>query len=824
MMEFCINSIIVVAGPTGSGKSWFIKEKLFPKLCEFIDSSLIKVISSDDNRKFIIGNEVEKYSNDFSFSSKGAYELLKTQINVLTSYPQNRYTKILIVDTTGLSNEFHKIISEIREKNKYSSFAIVFNYKKTEDFFLHSKNKQKTEQQLRTFRTTIFKSLYDYKQVYTIKDKKFSDEISVKISYEDLAVKLNECVVVGSIHGDHNALEKVCEQYKGKKKMVIMGNYMGTDPSMIDTMWSLLLEGNIIMRGHIERSIYDLIEKKNSENIDERIIKLVDKMTDEQKFNFYRLFNSSKIYVNCGKYDITATCCERRYLGKSDKTSEFQQTKLLNELPNDNNVYDLIHVFSNPEVSKCVNNKSMIMMGTGCGNGGFLTIMEIGKNGNKIIKNIKSFLMSSVMDIIIHKTEDKTVEIKEVDFTQISPQVMTRIKKMAENSINYISGTICPADKDTTTFQLESPKKALEYYTKIYKESEFPLLSVQIKDMGSRFQYYYFTKDKERSFGVTRNGFKCATLSQDVLNSIYDSLTLKLQKLENFDSISLVIVDGELMPWSALGKTLIDNEFTHVYNSVRSELSLLDEFGFEEQEQKLLDQFNLSDYKSDFNKLSGKDLSDKYGGSVYQTYKVINENQKHYTPIAETEKRIKIFGEQLDIFGKDGEIHYNPFSILKICYSDHEVICGDEKMGNVEMYELLSDHESLVLDTNNDFNDNLLLFQKFWDDVIVPNKYEGVVIKPDFVNMKYAPAIKVRNSSYLHIIYGYDYLSQEKFSKLLKNKNIRDKLNASIREFQIGINMLQINFNDITESDQMKTIYCNFIEEELKEKTYDMAL
>lgn len=55
---------------------------------------------------------------------------------------------------------------------------------------------------------------------------------------------------------------------------------------------------------------------------------------------------------------------------------------------------------------------------------------------------------------------------------------------------------------------------------------------------------------------------------------------------------------------------------------------------------------------------------------------------------------------------------------------------------------------------------------------------EGVVIKVNKIKkqMNFAPFMKVRNPNYLSIIYNYDYIFPKKYEKLLKQKNIKNKL------------------------------------------------
>lgn len=67
---------------------------------------------------------------------------------------------------------------------------------------------------------------------------------------------------------------------------------------------------------------------------------------------------------------------------------------------------------------------------------------------------------------------------------------------------------------------------------------------------------------------------------------------------------------------------------------------------------------------------------------------------------------------------------------------------------------------------------------------------EGVVIKPEVMKNNCVPYLKVRNASYLSIVYSYDYKFTHKYNKLMRQKNISMKLRTSINEYRLGNEML----------------------------------
>ena len=56
--------------------------------------------------------------------------------------------------------------------------------------------------------------------------------------------------------------------------------------------------------------------------------------------------------------------------------------------------------------------------------------------------------------------------------------------------------------------------------------------------------------------------------------------------------IKMIIIDGELMPWSAIGKTLIEDEFLAVDCGLKTEIDYMKKYNFDDilikQKEKLL--------------------------------------------------------------------------------------------------------------------------------------------------------------------------------------------------------------------------------------------
>ena len=109
----------------------------------------------------------------------------------------------------------------------------------------------------------------------------------------------------------------------------------------------------------------------------------------------------------------------------------------------------------------------------------------------------------------------------------------------------------------------------------------------------------------------------------------------------------------------------------------------------------------------------------------------------------------------MDIFGKEANIYFKPFNLLKEIYDD-----GREHFVNDNLsFGKMNDDEFL----HYTFADKADFEAKYpeiraWVDKVNANDEEGVVIKPRTAFLQgMPPAFKVRNNDYLTLIYGVDF-------------------------------------------------------------------
>jgi len=846
MITTKLHTIFITIGPTSCGKTYFCQKKLRPALMNELEkvqlNQNIQYISSDVNRRLLLYNDtLKKYDMQMLEVSSQAFVLLKTQIKLVTSFPVNAY--FVIVDTTGLAKEFREEIEVIANQNNYNIEYIVFDYKNRNNYFKYEKNNYKIiNNHIKKLRTNVLKNIKRSKSHFiTNPENDFKVNIENISLYKKYHLKTTKkYLIIGDVHTCINELKqliikfgfiiedemiKYTENVNGVD-IILIGDIVDKGEyscEIINFVHKNLNNFKIVLGNH-ENTVYNLLKNiiKESEYNTEFIKKyynsyLLLKNNSELKQKFYDIIdNAVPFYVyksvdNKSKsFYITHAPCHNKFIGKIDDISiknqvyfKVEHNNLLIEsiaqfINKDSYNYPL-HVVGHICLQEVYNGlkegNNMLFIDTGCIEGNKLTAILLGKN----INNPYFFEVNSTLTIKtplqkISKYRSK-IKLDELDIYK-----QKRIKNIIKNKINYISGTMSPADKDID--ELESLKQGLLYYYNKFNEYKIKMnLCIQPKYMGSRVNIYLYN-NIEQSFAVSRNGY-LIKIDTSIMMKVYKKLHNKLKNFMSTNNVKMMIIDGELMPWKALADGLIETKFKPIDIALQTEIALLKEYDFDEQYKKLIERMKMSEYEQDVNKLTKKQLLDKYGQTDYENYKLLYKDMD-YISVNQVEEYAKKYHEQIENYGADAEIICKPFSILKLVFNNgNDCVLGLNsnniiKLGQIDLFKLVSDDPFYIVDFNKSFEKILKESTIFFNKITIDKKMEGVVIKPDMYVESIAPFLKVRNEDYLTIVYGYDYKTNYKYNKLMNQKNIRKKLEMSIKEYKIGLEMLKTKMEDIT--------------------------
>lgn len=521
---------------------------------------------------------------------------------------------------------------------------------------------------------------------------------------------------------------------------------------------------------------------------------------------------------------VTHAPCEVKFLEKMDGRSLHKQYKCASRSKNKDMSNDQltpylkdeavknqpVHIFGHMGQNSVRTFKNKVCIDAGCVYGAKLVGYSVGF-GKPYIQTVSQINGTEARnDFSNNLFEEVAAERKAVDIDSLSEFNQKRLTYLMNNGIGYVGGTISPAPKDEESGEFESLKSGLDYY-----KGKVKSVVLQPKYMGSRAQMY-LNRDIEKCYATSRNGYK---IKED-LSAVFADQLKEQETLMGAFNIQELVMDGELMPWASLGRGLIESQFVVIDKAIKSEIDFLRENGFDEAFMDLEKSYLDSGFAEDRNTLNKKDLNKKYGHS-YQNFKNIKWELDRFQSNATHEAAWKIYHEQVEIYGAEGDTHYKPFRILKATKTEEhggEIFKVD--MNAAMQFGSINNDSICVIDFE---DENYLEFaQKWYDEITNVGEMEGCVIKPnDAENPEWlAPFMKVRNPNYLHIIYGYDMNFPKKFTKLFNQKNIGRKLRASIAEYKLGEQMLDMNVG----SQEIKQVLANMMFENEKEVGIDPRL
>lgn len=555
-------------------------------------------------------------------------------------------------------------------------------------------------------------------------------------------------------------------------------------------------------------------------------------------------------FIQTKKLIITHAPCQTKFLGKIDKVSKKEQRnislfgasskeeveKLLGFLVTEAERNHPFHFFGHVATEKVFRIKNKISMDSSAVCGFGLTYFKLygGPSGKPERYNIPTEAkdLESIVgekEVGLHTLFDE----EKVNFDSLDGKVKARIDWACTNKVNYISGTMSPASQeiaeDNSVVSIESLISGLDYYKNKGVES----VILQPKYMGSRCNIYLNSKVSD-CYMVSRNGYKINKLHKEkgsitnfraFFKKIKNSSKIK-DLYKKYPDLETIVLDGELLPWFALGKGLVTDTYNPLSNSISAELKALQAENFSEALLAKLAELNTSMSNPE----AHKELA-KTNHRLSKTFETLNKLQDEGALITSEEvlsnlkESIKKFEYQVELFGSSGNLDFKPFSILKLVMKD-----GSEILPNyVESFKDISEEPVIEVELN--LRGAYTYAQQFFDSC-VKQELEGIVIKPILKDIKQiqskqiAPYLKVRNSEYLRLIYGYDYLDNtKKYEKLSRKKDNRNKIKVSINEFNIGSKMLQTPYKEISKGNQKyKDLLATMIAEEAKELSLDPRL
>ncbi len=340
----------------------------------------------------------------------------------------------------------------------------------------------------------------------------------------------------------------------------------------------------------------------------------------------------------------------------------------------------------------------------------------------------------------------------------------------------YLPPTMSPSETSKKEDYLEHPEEAFAYF----RRQGVPNVVCEEKHMGSR-AVVVVCRDEQaatKRFGVeaesgiitTRTGrrfFKDLDLEAGLLCRVRNAITAA--NFWEVNNTNWVVLDCELMPWSAKAQELLRSQYAAVGSAANSALPSV-----------------VTVLQQTANRLDGEDVHLLEGLAEdfhrrEQSTKLFVDAYRNYCWQVDSIDDFKL--APFHILATEGRVHvqqnheWHMKTLADICSHDSQIMLATP-------YRLVdvTDSEQMAEAT------------RWWTE-LTEKGGEGMVVKPlDFIAKGkkglMQPAVKCRGREYLRIIYGPDYTSQENLSRL-RNRGLGAKRSLALREFALGIEALE---------------------------------
>jgi protein phosphatase len=345
-------------------------------------------------------------------------------------------------------------------------------------------------------------------------------------------------------------------------------------------------------------------------------------------------------------------------------------------------------------------------------------------------------------------------------------EVMSRFA-LAPQWLAYLPPTMSPCETSSQDGWLERPEEAFAYY----RDRGVTEVVCEEKHMGSRAVIAMCrTTDAARARFDAQGGETGAIWTRTGRSFFSDTQTTEalLDRLRAcVDAAGLweelgsdwLLLDAEIMPWSAKASALIDAQYAPVAASSRAGLAAgMEALG-----------------RASARGVDVGPLSDRFADRAGRAEHYARAWEPYVWPVS----------------GVD-DLRVAPFHLLA---SEGQVWFGRDHLWHMGIAERLAvSGQSVIASTSwrlVDLADDGACSEAVqWWERLTASGGEGMVVKPkDFIARGskglLQPALKVRGREYLRIIYGPEYDAPEHLSRL-RERGLSGKRNLALREFALG--------------------------------------
>jgi protein phosphatase len=345
-------------------------------------------------------------------------------------------------------------------------------------------------------------------------------------------------------------------------------------------------------------------------------------------------------------------------------------------------------------------------------------------------------------------------------------EVMSRFA-LAPQWLAYLPPTMSPSETSAAEGWLERPEEAFAHY----RNRGVVEVVCEEKHMGSRAVIALcrdeaaarrrFDAQRGETGGVwTRTGrgfFSDPAVTEGLLERLRSAADAA--GLWNELQSDWVLLDAEIMPWSAKAGALIKTQYAPVADSARAGLSAA----------------NRALTRAAANGVPIGDLAERFEGRSRRAALYARAWEPYVWPVAGVDD-LKV--APFHVLASEGRVWFDHDHVWHMGWADRLVATAVGVIAPTRWRMVDLREEGACADA-----------AAWWDD-LTSGGGEGMVVKPrDFIARGpkglVQPALKVRGREYLRIIYGPEYDAPEHLARL-RERGLNGKRNLAIREFALG--------------------------------------
>ncbi|NYF79711.1 polynucleotide kinase-phosphatase [Granulicella arctica] len=813
-------SLVLLVGPSGSGKSSFARKHFLPT----------EVVSSDFCRALVSDNE-----NDQS-ATGDAFDLLHEI--VCKRLARGRLT---VVDATNVQPEARKSLIALAKEFHLFAEAIVFDLSERvcQDRNVLRPDRQFGPHVIRNQSQQLRRSLRGLERegirhVFKLSSPEEVDAVTIERHplWNNKKTEHGPFDIIGDVHGCFDELVELMAQLgytvnqtdgvysissSGERKLVFVGDLVDRGPgtvqvlrlisSMVQSGQAFCVPGNHDMklvralRGRDVKRTHGLAETmeqlgNESDEFRVEVAKFLDGLVS------HYVFDDGKLVV------AHAGLKESMHGRGSGAVREFA---LFGETTGETDEFGLpvrynwaadyrgkaLVVYGHTPVPEPLFLNNTVNIDTGCVFGGQLTALRYPEREIVSVKAHQTYYEparpflpeTTETQRPLQHAQDDVLDLadvvgKRLIDTRLKPKITIReenaiaalevMSRFASDPkwLIYLPPTMSPTETSKHENLLEHPDEAFAFYR---KEGIATVVCEQ-KHMGSR-AVVVLCKDEavsQKRFGVvqaslgtvyTRTGRRFFT-DEALERQFLIRLQLAVEKSGLWDELGTdwLCLDCELMPWSAKAQELLQKQYAPVGNAgvraLQSEKDLIARAMLRVPGLEIL----------------SAQTTERLGAVEHYTQAYL----QYCWPVSSlADLKLAPF----HLLASEGAVHtdkphtWHMEMIAKLCSADTEILVATPfKIVNLQ-------NEASVADA-----------VAWWTEMTAQGR-EGMVVKPiDFIAEGKRgitqPAIKCRGAEYLRIIYGPEYLLPENLERL-RSRNVGAKRSLASREFALGIEALE---------------------------------